>query len=167
MVNNMADEEKGTPSAPVIESLSDPLSPKQASNAFDRFNARLATLHLFESRGIERVPEEQRQAMRMSDYLQMGLLWFSTNLTANNMAIGILGPTSYSLGFVDAALCATFGAVLGAAGVAYMATFGPASGNRTLVCGFCHGKPLKMSLIIDRSLLGTLWVTTLARLHVS
>jgi purine-cytosine permease-like protein len=63
----------------------------------------------------------------------MTLLWFSTNITANNMAIGMLGPLSYSLGFVDSALCATFGALLGAAGVGYMGTFGPASGNRTMV----------------------------------
>ncbi|KAJ5543804.1 hypothetical protein N7513_003391 [Penicillium frequentans] len=63
----------------------------------------------------------------------MALLWFSANVTANNMAVGILGPLDYSLGFVDSALLATFGAFLGAAGVAYMGTFGPASGNRTMV----------------------------------
>lgn len=135
----MADEEKGRQSAPVAESVSsEPPSPKQTNNVFDRFNARLASLNLFESRGIERVPEDHRQVMTAADYMQMSLLWFSTNLTANNMAIGMLGPTSYSLSFVDSALCATFGALLGAAGVAYMGTFGPVSGNRTLVCWiFC------------------------------
>jgi purine-cytosine permease-like protein len=102
--------------------------------AFGRLNDRLVSLKLFESRGIERVPLEERHDAKASDYLQMGLLWFSTNITANNMALGMMGPLSYDLGFVDSALCATFGALLGAAGVAYMGTFGPASGNRTMVC---------------------------------
>ncbi|OJJ43915.1 hypothetical protein ASPZODRAFT_135317 [Penicilliopsis zonata CBS 506.65] len=95
--------------------------------------ARLSALGHLEQRGIERVPESERQELRSGDYLQMTLLWFSTNLTANNVAVGMLGPLSYSLGFVDSALCATFGALLGAAGAAYMSTFGPASGNRTMV----------------------------------
>jgi hypothetical protein len=102
--------------------------------AFGRLNNRLVSLKLFESRGIERVPLEERHYVKASDYLQMGLLWFSTNITANNMALGMMGPLSYDLGFVDSALCATFGALLGAAGVAYMGTFGPVSGNRTMVC---------------------------------
>jgi len=109
-------------------------SPVTGSSAFGRFNERLTSLKLFESRGIERVPVDERHNVKASDYLQMSLLWFSTNITANNMALGMLGPLSYDLGFVDSALCATFGALLGAAGVAYMGTFGPASGNRTMVC---------------------------------
>lgn len=67
-------------------------------------------------------------------YMQMTLLWFSTNITANNMALGMMGPLIFGLGFVDSALCVTFGALLGALGVGYMGTFGPASGNRTMVC---------------------------------
>lgn len=107
--------------------------PVKGGNAWTRFNERLARMKLFESRGIERVPVEERHDIKAADYLQMSLLWFSTNLTANNMALGMMGPLSYDLGFVDSALCATFGALLGAAGVAYMGTFGPASGNRTMV----------------------------------
>ena len=63
----------------------------------------------------------------------MGLLWFSTNITANNIAVGMLGPLDYGLSFTDSALCATLGALLGAAGAAYMGTWGPVSGNRTMV----------------------------------
>jgi purine-cytosine permease-like protein len=68
--------------------------------------------------------------------MQMTLLWFSTNITANSMTVGMLGPLGYSLGFTDAALCVTFGIILGAIGMAYISTFGPASGNRTMVWKF-------------------------------
>lgn len=105
-----------------------------SKSAFGRFNERLTSIKFFESRGIERVPLEERHEIKATHYLQMSLLWFSTNITANNMALGMMGPLTYDLGFVDSALCATFGALLGAAGVAYMGTFGPASGNRTMVC---------------------------------
>jgi hypothetical protein len=129
------DEEKAAGPSPVAQSLSTEAgSPPGSSIVVDRLNDRLTSLKLFESRGIERVPLDERHAVRAADYLQMTLLWFSTNITANNMAIGMLGPLSYSLGFLDSALCATFGALLGAAGVGYMGTFGPASGNRTMVC---------------------------------
>ena len=39
----------------------------------------------------------------------------------------------YGLSFVDCALCAVFAGVLGGVGVGFMSTFGPASGNRTMV----------------------------------
>jgi purine-cytosine permease-like protein len=55
-------------------------------------------------------------------------------------AVGMLGPLAYDLGFTDSALCAAFGAVLGAAGAAYMSTFGPESGNRTMVSSTCNSK---------------------------
>lgn len=45
----------------------------------------------------------------------------------------MLGPAVYYLPFLDASLCAVFGALLGSLPVAYIATFGPLSGNRTMV----------------------------------
>ena len=137
------DEEKGIRHPPVVEaSASDAVnvesretiaSASHTGGFFRRLNNRLSSFKLFESRGIERIPLEERHYVKAADYMQMTLLWLSTNMTANNMALGMMGPLSYSLGFVDSALCATFGALLGAAGVAYMGTFGPASGNRTMV----------------------------------
>jgi hypothetical protein len=143
MARTLGDEEKGVQSSPDVQSSSSDLAPEDPSvlspapsksgNIFSRLNSRLTELEFFESRGIERVPLHERHDAKASDYLQMSLLWFSTNITANNMALGMMGPLIFSLGFVDSALCATFGALLGAAGVAYMGTFGPASGNRTMV----------------------------------
>ncbi|CAG8195610.1 unnamed protein product [Penicillium salamii] len=141
------DEEKGDTAA--IQPL-EAKSPSR-SNFVSRANDYLASLRLFESRGIERIPLEERHAVRATDYLQMTLLWFSTNITANNMAIGMLGPLGFSLGFVDSALCATFGALLGAAGVGYMGTFGPASGNRTMVVAryFMGYYPSKIACLLN------------------
>lgn len=133
MEQPMGDEEKNSqPSTSVKSKPSSTLHPPK--NAFERFNARLGRLNFFETRGIERVPLDERKAkVTSADYMEMALMWFSVNITANNMAVGMLGPSSYGLSFVDSALCATFGALLGAAGVSYMGTFGPASGNRTMV----------------------------------
>lgn len=127
-------EQDATASVPenALERLSDEGEPP-AKGFFARANRKITSMRHFETRGIERVPESERHAVAASNYVQMTLLWFSTNITANNIAVGMLGPIDYSLGFTDAALCATFGAVLGALGVAYMSTFGPASGNRTMV----------------------------------
>lgn len=121
-------------SEPTLESqISDEGKPP-AAGFFARVNERITSIKYLEARGIERVPPSERHAnVGTSNYMQMTLLWFSTNITANNIAVGMLGPLDYSLGFTDAALCATFGAVLGAIGVAYISTFGPASGNRTMV----------------------------------
>lgn len=142
MAPNPVDEEKGLQPAPAVAETpvelakngEDKIDYPSDRGIFSRLNARLTSMELFEARGIERVPVEERHDVKAADYMQMTLLWFSTNITANNMAVGMLGPLTYGLGFVDSALCATFGALLGAAGVAYMGTFGPASGNRTMVC---------------------------------
>lgn len=76
---------------------------------------------------------DERHAPSTFGYVQMALLWFSANISANNLAVGFLGPLVYQLSFLDAALCAVFGSLLGAIGTAYMGTWGPQSGNRTMV----------------------------------
>jgi purine-cytosine permease-like protein len=127
-----ADVEAAAPGASP-ERVSDESKPS-VNGLFARLNARIHSIKYLEARGIERVPESERhKVVGASNYMQMTLLWFSTNITANNIAVGMLGPLDFGLGFTDAALCAAFGAVLGAIGVAYMSTFGPVSGNRTMV----------------------------------
>ena len=103
------------------------------SGFFARLNARVESLAHLEQRGIERVLPQERYPASNTGYAQMALLWFSTNLTANNLTLAMLGPLVYSLSFTDAALCAVFGGTLGAIGASYMSTFGPRSGNRTMV----------------------------------
>lgn len=45
----------------------------------------------------------------------------------------ISGPAVFYLPFLDSCLCAVLGAIVGSLPVAYIATFGPRSGNRTMV----------------------------------
>jgi len=101
---------------------------------FKRWNARIESLAGFEARGLARVHESERHPPSNMGLLQMLLLWFSANLTINNLAVTLTGPLLFGLGFVDCALCAIFGVTLGALSTAYMATWGAVSGNRTMVC---------------------------------
>ena len=103
---------------------------------FTRWNSKIESLAGLEARGIIRVLPEERHAASWAGYIQMALLWFSINLTANNLAVGLLGPLVFQLGFVDSALCSVFGALVGSLGTAYMSIWGAQSGNRTMVCNF-------------------------------
>lgn len=83
-----------------------------------------------EARGIQRVMPDERQG---GGFMQIGLLWFSINLCANNITLGMLGPVVYELSFLDCSLLAVFGMILGCLPVAYIAIFGPVSGHRAMV----------------------------------
>lgn len=98
-----------------------------------RLNARIERLSGFEARGIARVPPSERQAPSVLNDLQVALLWFSANITCNNLVVGLYGPLLFGLGFLDSAMCAVFGGLLGSASTAFMSIWGPQSGNRTMV----------------------------------
>ncbi len=88
-----------------------------------------------EARGITRVMDHEKNVPRpLHDYFHMFSLWFSINLQAVNIIIGLLGPLVYGLGWADCVCIVIFANALASCGVAYLATFGPASGNRTMVC---------------------------------
>jgi len=86
-----------------------------------------------EARGIQRVEAHERQDLRLLGYSQVAIMWFSVNLAANNITLGMLGPAVFALGFLESCLLSVFGAFAGCLVVAYIATFGPKSGNRTMV----------------------------------
>jgi hypothetical protein len=88
-----------------------------------------------EARGITRVMDHEKNVARpLHDYFHMFSLWFSINLQAVNIIIGLLGPLVYGLGWVDCVCIVIFADTLASYGVTYLATFRPASGNRTMVC---------------------------------
>ena len=99
---------------------------------FQRFKCQVKKLNV-EARGIQRVTAEERHPLSWKSYVQTLCLWMSINTAAVNITLGMLAPTVYGLSFKDAALCAVFGALLGSVAVAYIATWGPISGNRTMV----------------------------------
>lgn len=100
--------------------------------SFQRWNARIESLAGLEARGIVRVLPEERQLPSKLAYAQMAIVWFGANVSANNLTVGMLGPLLFGLGFVDSTMMATFGSLLGAFPTAYMSTWGPQSGNRTM-----------------------------------
>jgi hypothetical protein len=119
-------------------SVSDPeravvAPPSCLGSRLKRWNTRTEQLAGIEGRGITRVQPEERQRETWMGYAQMAFLWFSANITANNLAVGFLGPLLFNLGFVDSALCSVFGAAVGCALTAYMSIWGAQSGNRTMV----------------------------------
>ncbi|KAK5659065.1 hypothetical protein OQA88_1153 [Cercophora sp. LCS_1] len=96
-------------------------------------NARIEGLSGFEARGITRVLPEERNPPSRWDDISVSLLWFSANICVNTIAIGLFGPLIFALGFLDSALCAVFGCLLGSMSTAYMSTWGSQSGSRTMV----------------------------------
>jgi hypothetical protein len=94
---------------------------------------RLERLIGIEARGIHRVREKEKTAQTTLSPLQIILLWLSINTAAQNITLAMIGQSVYELGFVDAALCSVFGGIAGSIPAAYTATWGPMSGNRTLV----------------------------------
>jgi hypothetical protein len=116
------------PERAVVDPPSSPLGSR-----LRRWNTKIEQLAGIEARGITRVLPEERHHETWMGYVQMVFLWFSANLTANNLAVGFLGPLLFNLGFVDSALCSVFGAAVGCALTAYMSIWGAQSGNRTMV----------------------------------
>ncbi|KAF1990317.1 putative nucleoside transporter [Aulographum hederae CBS 113979] len=96
------------------------------------FEKQLVAYNL-EARGIQRVTPEERMDTTKLGYTQVALFWFSINFAANNLTLGMLGPAVFYLSFLDSALCAVFGMLVGCFPTAYTATFGPRSGNRTMI----------------------------------
>ncbi|KAI9838847.1 MAG: hypothetical protein M1819_004054 [Sarea resinae] len=99
---------------------------------WSKFERQLVVYNL-EARGIQRVEEDEKDDIKDLGYMQVIILWFSINLAANNITLGLLAPAVYYLSFLDAAMCAVFGSILGSLPTAYIATWGPTSGNRTMI----------------------------------
>lgn len=151
-IRDAGDEEKAQPVEVVSSSQETTPPPSRSDNTKSQFNpgssfaskawtyAENAEQHLakysLETRGIQRVEPLETHKSTWISYLQAFLLWFSINLAVQNTILGMLGPVVFALSFKDASLCAVFGCVIGCIPVAYITTWGPLSGNRTMVCRF-------------------------------
>jgi hypothetical protein len=102
-----------------------------------------------ETRGIKRVMTHEKNMPRpLHDYFHMFSLWFSINSQAVNIIIGLLGLLVYDLGWVDCVCIVIFANGLASCGIAYLATFGPESGNRTIVCFLMYHCFYKLTLLV-------------------
>ncbi|KAG1736972.1 permease for cytosine/purines, uracil, thiamine, allantoin-domain-containing protein [Suillus lakei] len=83
-----------------------------------------------EARGVERVPENQRESKNAWNNL---LMWWSVNAVLTTIPVGVLAQSIFTLSFGNAvATILCFGA-LGGIATAFIATLGPITGLRTMV----------------------------------
>ena len=120
------------------ETAGDVLPPIPVPSKLRAWNDKIEGLAGLEARGITRVLPEERHGISGLRYAQIAILWFSANITANNLAVGLLGPLVFHLGFVDSVMMAVFGCLVGSCFTAYMSIWGAQSGNRTMVCPACQ-----------------------------
>lgn len=103
------------------------------NNRFLRATQRVEKALSLEARGIHRVKSIEQSPKTTLSFLQIVVLWLSINTAAQNITLASIGQEAFGLGFVDSALCSVLGGFLGCIPVAYTATWGPWSGNRTMV----------------------------------
>ncbi|KAK8858730.1 hypothetical protein IAR55_002959 [Kwoniella newhampshirensis] len=94
-----------------------------------RWFAKLFSMGV-EARGIERVPEDERDGKHTIGLL---LLWWSVNMVVSTVPIGLLAQAYYTLTFQMAVTCIVVFNIIGAASTAFIATLGPKTGLRTMV----------------------------------
>ncbi|KAL8701805.1 MAG: hypothetical protein Q9201_004719 [Fulgogasparrea decipioides] len=135
--------------------VSEPIAPIPVPPKLHKWNQRIESLSGLEARGITRVLPEERHGASVMGYIQMALLWFSANISANNLAVGFLGPLLFGLGFLDSAMCAVFGILVGSAATAYMSIWGAQSGNRTMIVAryFMGYWPAKLTCLLNMVLM--------------
>ncbi|KGO76860.1 Permease, cytosine/purine, uracil, thiamine, allantoin [Penicillium italicum] len=91
---------------------------------------RVAGKFNIEQRGVERVPDSERTD---TSYFNIGSMWLAANMVVSSFAIGVLGKSAFSLGFVDAILVCLFFNLLGVMTVCFFLCFGPPFGLRQMV----------------------------------
>ncbi|KAF8513337.1 permease for cytosine/purines, uracil, thiamine, allantoin-domain-containing protein [Hysterangium stoloniferum] len=83
-----------------------------------------------EARGIERVPENEREDKHSIGLL---LLWFSVNVVLTAIPVGILAQEIFTLTFPHAVVTTLGFALIGCTTVGFIAMLGPRFGMRTMV----------------------------------
>jgi len=114
------------------------------------WNRKIESLAGLEARGISRVLPEEKHAGGAAGYVQMFAMWSGISLSAVNLVIGFLGPQVFQLGRIDCVCITIFANALGCCGPAYMATFGPRSGHRSMILAryFMGYWPAKLACLL-------------------
>ena len=73
----------------LLTSEGPPATNSRLRRAWVRFERQLVAYNL-EARGIQRVEPHERQDLRALGYSQVAIMWFSVNLAANNITLGML-----------------------------------------------------------------------------
>ena len=134
IITKTGTDTSNTPSS--IDYISDgdiPPTPRVLKGRVARWNEKIESLAGLEARGITRVLPGEKHNGGIRGYVQMFLLWFGINIVVLNIITGLLGPLIFALGWKDCVCIAIFANMLSCCGPAYTSTFGPQSGNRTMV----------------------------------
>ncbi|KAJ5150342.1 uncharacterized protein N7482_010800 [Penicillium canariense] len=121
---------EGQPSLFEDHTGSIPASTCEYGNSWYARVQRLAGKINVEQRGIERVPEDERNDR---SYWNIGSMWLAANMVVPSFTIGVLGKRLFGMGFVDAALVIVFFNVIAVLTVCFFSIFGAAWGLRRMV----------------------------------
>ncbi|KAJ6508498.1 permease for cytosine/purines, uracil, thiamine, allantoin-domain-containing protein [Mycena sanguinolenta] len=102
---------------------------KFSGSVMGGFMARLFASGV-EARGVERVPEDQRETKNMWNNL---LMWWSVNTVLTTLPIGVLAQQFFFLSFPHAVATIICFSALGATLTSTIATLGPKTGLRTMI----------------------------------
>ncbi|KAG9309078.1 cytosine-purine permease [Chiua virens] len=83
-----------------------------------------------EARGVERVPEHQRETKNFWNSLFM---WWSVNMVITTIPVGVLGQYVFTLTLHHTIATTLCFAALGSVATAFIATLGPQTGLRTMI----------------------------------
>ncbi|KAN0073667.1 Permease for cytosine/purines, uracil, thiamine, allantoin domain containing protein [Tylopilus felleus] len=83
-----------------------------------------------EARGVERVPENQRETKNSWNNL---LMWWSVNMVLTTIPVGVLAQFAFTLTLPHAVATTFCFAALGSVATAFIATLGPRTGLRTMI----------------------------------
>jgi NCS1 nucleoside transporter family len=147
------DEEKGVKAYSTDHAPVEAIREDEIRNRFARFGplGKLFDAGV-EARGIERVPEDERDSKHAVGLM---LLWFSVNTVATTIPIGLLAQAFYTLTYQHS-IATIFGfSAIGSATVAFIATLGPMTGLRTMVIsryagGYCMGTVFALANILTQ-----------------
>lgn len=126
--NSYNDEEKGARHSHSEPAAVEAVREDEIRNRFARFGplGKLFDAGV-EARGIERVPEDERDDKHA---IGLMLLWFSVNTVATTIPIGLLAQAFYTLTYQHAIAVIVGFSAIGAAAVGFIATLGPMTGLR-------------------------------------
>jgi NCS1 nucleoside transporter family len=134
---DVAAEEMKVPSS---ESLTQDFAIGQSSPSPEGWNSVLRKWIKYlgaEELGVEQIPQSARTNQNPRDLFTV---FFSANAGTATMALGLLGPSLFGLGWWDSFLCVLFFNVIGAIPAALIATLGPKMGLRTMIIPrYCFG----------------------------
>ncbi|KAL8854515.1 MAG: hypothetical protein Q9221_000786 [Calogaya cf. arnoldii] len=145
------DKDPGNVQVVSDSSSSNDALPIHVPKKLSRWNRTIQSIKGLEARGISRVEPSEREEPTFSSLLQVAIMWYSANITLNNLAVGFLGPLLFELGFLDSALIVVFACFVGSIGTAYMSIWGPQSGSRTMVVAryFMGYWPAKLTTLLN------------------